>query len=143
MQIALFLLALSSVPSQAQGRQFVVRLLNAKNGKGLEGQNLTIYWAPSMEKTVVKLGRNGEGVVHVPAGQSEFVMITGPRVGSEPYRFAYTNCNSRNTSLITVESVFSSGIVPDNVCGKWRVPGSPGNVVFWALPRGFWDLDLQ
>src|SRR5436309_3528473 len=86
---------------------------------------------------------SGLGQLEIPPNATAFLMISGPRNGSEPFRVAYQNCNEHATTLISVAQVLEKGVVPRNVCGRQNVAAKPGQVVFWALPLPWWKPDFQ
>ncbi|HZQ44496.1 MAG TPA: hypothetical protein VFA99_14675 [Acidobacteriaceae bacterium] len=123
------------------GQSITVRVLNARSGLPLSGQNVTIAWADTLDKTVVNLGRDGSGKLDL-AGRSQFAMLPGPKLGKEPYRIAYIDCN--NFSMVRVDDVLNRGLVSENLCSaKVSAKAKPGEVVFWAVPLHWWEPDLQ
>ncbi|HEX5284114.1 MAG TPA: hypothetical protein VFW30_08335 [Bryocella sp.] len=123
------------------GQSITVRVLNARSGRPLAGQNVTIAWTDTIDKTVVSLGPEGTGKLDV-AGRSQFTMLPGPRSGREPYRIAYIDCN--NFSMVRVDDVVSQGIVAANLCSsKVSAKVKPGEIVFWGVPLHWWEPDLQ
>jgi len=126
------------LPVQAQ--TLTVRLLNAKSGKPMRRQNVTFGWDKNLSSSQVMVGDDGTGRVEVPSGADEFVLLAGPRIGNEPYRTAYRNCNDQASLLIRISDVLQKGYVPKNVCANKSIATRPGEVVFWALPRPLIDL---
>lgn len=103
-------------------------------------QNVTFEWDKDFKSAQVTVGEDGVGRVEVPPGAKQFIMLAGPRIGKEPNRVAYRNCNQPASVLISVSDVVGTGVVPKNVCGNQRVAPHPGEIVFWALPKSFWDF---
>jgi len=123
------------------GQSITVRVLNARSGRPLAHQNVTIAWADTLDKTVVNLGPDGTGKLDV-GGRSQFAMMSGPKSGKEPYRIAYINCN--NFSMVQVDDVLSRGLVSTNLCSaKVSAKVKPGEIVFWGVPLHWWEPDLQ
>jgi hypothetical protein len=112
-----------------------LRLLNAKSGKPMRNENVTIRW-DNLEGAVVSVDKKGIAILKVPSKVKQFAVIPGPRKGSEPYRSAYTNCNNQISPLVSVTDVVNKGVVRKNICGPATATSSPGEIVFWALPRG-------
>lgn len=123
----------------AFAQTLIVKLVDAKSGKPMGDQNLTVRWVDS-DSSVLALDESGSGRVKVPQGAKEFVMLPGPRKGSEPNRVAFMNCNQWPSPLISVAEAVRTGIVPKNTCGAARANSHAGEIVFWALPRPFWDF---
>jgi hypothetical protein len=103
-------------------------------------ESVTVHWLSGMTSTVVPIDALGIGTFDVPKGRSEFILMGGPRVGEEPYRIAYLNCNETVGQTIQVARVIEKGIVPANTCGRSiRVqvksysglsPSHGGNLIF-------------
>jgi hypothetical protein len=134
--------ALLFVTTVAHPQSLVFHLLNGDSGKPFGDQNLTIEWDPSFNQSILALGSDGTGSVAIPRGATSFVMLGGPKKGSEPNRVAYIDCND-STPEISVENALKEGIVPSNRCGKCTVTAKPGEVIYWARPLPFWMPDLQ
>jgi len=129
--------------ASVQAQTLTVRLLNAKSGKPMRKQNMTLKWDKDFTSSVVFIGDSGLARVEVPPGTKWFWMLPGPRLGKEPNRIAYQACNEWVSSLIPVAEVLAKGVVPANVCGRQSIAPRPGEVVFWALPLPFWKPDFQ
>lgn len=129
--------------TMARAQSLVFHLLNADSGKPFANQNLTIEWGPSFFKeSILDLGSDGTKSVAIPAGATSFVMLEGPKKGSEPNRVAYIDCNN-STPEISVESALKEGVAPSNRCGKATATAKAGEVIYWARPLPFWMPDLQ
>jgi hypothetical protein len=127
--------------SPLMSQSITIRVLNARSGRPLAHQHVTIAWADKFAPTVVSLGPDGTGKLDV-AGRSQFVMLSGPKSSREPYRIAYINCN--NFSTVQVDDVLSRGLVSANLCSaKVSAKVKPGEVVFWGVPLHWWAPDLQ
>jgi hypothetical protein len=127
------------VTCSLSAQTLTIRLLNAKSGKPIKEQSVTLEWSkdtqhsnefPNSEITVDK---EGVGHVEVPSGASGFALLPGDKPGKTPGRFAYFNCN--DAGLILVEEVIQIGVVPKNGCGGVTVPRQKGQVVLWAVPN--------
>ena len=81
----------------------------------------------------------GVARVEVLPGGSQFFLQEGPRKGSEPNRVAYLDCNERGP-FVSISEVLKNGVVRRNMCGNQELAPHPGEIVFWALPRPFWDF---
>jgi hypothetical protein len=146
-------LVLALICTAAQAQSFTIRLLNAKSGKIMRNKNVTITWDVGHTDSVIHIGQDGLGHSDVPAGAINFVILGGPRIGKEPGRIAFFNCNgdSRDMSSyvreistsISVSQLLKEGVVLKNGCGKKTFPSRPGELVFWALPRPWWEPDFQ
>lgn len=124
----------------ASTQTLTIRLLNAKSGKPMGRQNVTIKWDSNFKTAEVIVDNNGVGRVIVPTDARQFVMISGPKTGQEPNRIAFRNCNDQTSILLSVSDAIHSGIVPKNVCSNKNISAQPGEVIFWGLPRPFWDF---
>jgi hypothetical protein len=135
--------AISYTPSLS-GQVLTVRLLNAKSGQPMGNKNVTILWSPSFfSKVEVHLGKDGTAQIPIKPGADSFSMMEGPRAGKEPYRVAYLDCNESDVKIVSVEEVLRKGVVPPNSCSdQTRLP-KPGEIVFWGLPRPWWQPDFQ
>lgn len=125
------------------GQTLTVRLLDAKSARPMGGYYVRVHWIGEFEESHVWIGRDGVGHVKVPIGAKGFGMRPGPKVGNEPNRIPYINCNnSASHQGFQVADALRRGIVPGNECGKQGLDARPGEVVFWALPlpKG---LDMQ
>jgi hypothetical protein len=121
-----------------------VRLLNAKTGKPMANKMVTFQWRGSWDESVIALDKNGLGTVAVPPGEHEFTILAGPKVGKEPYRIPYLDCNETKMELLVrVSLVLEKGYVLGNTCGRKTALAQPGEVVFWALPNPWWMPDMQ
>jgi len=133
-----------SAPLAAQ--TFTIRLLNGKTGRPLSDKNVTLLWSPSYipwEGFVVYFGKDGIGTVKVPTGSEFFIMQGGPKIGKEPYRIPFINCNASMSETIQVSEVLKRGYVPGNTCSKKTAVPRPGEIVFWAIPKPWWQPDFQ
>ena len=140
--VALFGGANSSSSLSAQ--TITVRLLNAKTGKPMANKMVTFQWRGSWDESVIALDKNGLGTVAVPPGEHEFTILAGPKVGKEPYRIPYLDCNETKMELLVrVSLVLEKGYVLGNTCGRKTALAQPGEVVFWALPNPWWMPDMQ
>lgn len=127
----------------ARAQSLVFHLLNADSGKPFANQNLTIEWGPSFFKeSILDLGSDGTKSVAIPAGATSFVMLEGPKKGSEPYRVPFFDCNDP-ISEISIGTAVKEGVVPTNRCGKATATAKPAEVIYWARPLPFWLPDLQ
>jgi hypothetical protein len=122
----------------------VVQLLDAKTGRPLEKKNITFRWNPDYVSTsIVVTGKGGVGHVSVPPGAVTLTMSEGPRAGAEPYRIAYIDCNDRGINGFQISEILKNGVIPTNKCGSQQKVPRPGEIVFWALPRHWWQPDFQ
>jgi hypothetical protein len=136
--------SLSLEPTHQVTRTITIRLLNAETAKPMGNKMVTFVWDVSgLEKSEIKLDERGAGIVFVPAGSNTFMLLAGPKVGEEPYRIPYIDCNEGRSAFIQVSLVLETGYVPGNECGHKSVPAGPGQVVFWALPKPWWQPDFQ
>jgi hypothetical protein len=119
-----------------------IRLLNAKTGEPMGNKMVTLEWGV-MERSEVKSDKQGLGTVEVPAGVKEFSLLSGPKVGKEPYRIPYLDCNEGRPDFIEVSLVLEKGYVLRNTCGHKSAVARPGEVVFWLLPNPWWMPDMQ
>jgi hypothetical protein len=125
------------------GQTIAVRLINGETGKPMKNFNITFEWdQDSFKSSVVFIGAEGIGRVDVLRGATAFYLMSGPRIGKEPFRIAFLNCNHLS-SKISIEEVIKVGVVPENVCGSRKLAPKPGEVVFWGRPRHFWEPDFQ
>lgn len=125
--------------SSAIGQSITVRVLNARSGRPLARQSITISWPDTLDKTVVNLGPDGTGKLDL-AGRSEFGMLPGPRSAKEPNSIAYIDCN--DFSAVRVDDVLNRGLVTANRCSsKVSAKVKPGEVVFWGVPLHWWESD--
>ncbi len=144
--LVLVLLILGIVLSSPLAAQTItIRLLNGKTGQPMSNKNVTLEWSPGhfMQDSVVYFGKDGIGKVEVPIGAVFFTMMPGPKVGKEPYRVAFGDCNLVHWERIQIAEVLKNGYVPRNDCGKKSAVPLPGEIVFWALPIPWWQPDMQ
>jgi hypothetical protein len=139
---SLLALILACSSSEA-GETITVRLINGDTGKSMKNLNVTLHWDKDFKSSVVFIGPEGVGHVDVLKGATAFYMMEGPRIGKEPNRFAYTDCNQGAKIVRRVEELFKFGIVPENTCGSKKLTPKPGEIVFWGRPRHFLEPDLQ
>jgi hypothetical protein len=141
------LIAGAALPAPLAAQTFTIRLLNGKTGQPLSDKNVTLEWSPSYipwEGSVVYFGKDGIGTVKVPTGSEFFVMRGGPKIGKEPYRIPFINCNaSMSSEKIQISEVLKRGYVPGNTCSKMIYVPRPGEIVFWAMPKPWWQPDFQ
>lgn len=131
--------ALFCCASALMGQSITVRVLNARSGRPLARQSITISWPDTVHKTVVNLGPDGTGKLDL-AGRSEFGMLPGPRSDKEPNSISYIDCN--DFAKVRAEDVLSRGLVTANRCSN-RISATvkPGEVVFWGVPLRWWESD--
>lgn len=127
----------------AAAQTFTVRLLNAKTGKAMGNKKVTVEWVEGLKSSEILVDSKGAGKIEIPPATREFLMTTGPRIGNEPYRLAYINCNEPSMALIQITQVLEEGVVPGDGCGNQSVPLRPGEIIFWALPLPWWEPDFQ
>jgi hypothetical protein len=130
-------------PPHPAAQTITVRLLNAQTGKPMTNKMVTVRWLGGWDKSEIALDNQGAGTVDVPVGIHEFTLDEGPRVGKEPYRIAYLDCNDRHGAKIQVSLVMEKGFVPKNGCGDKTTSAHPGEVVLWGLPKPWWQPDMQ
>jgi len=142
--LAAFGFALGAASAQQPATQTItIRMLNGKSGKPLSNKNVTLIWSPEFRKeTEVHLGKDGTGTVDIPAGLELFDMIPGPKVGKEPGRVPYFDCNPLNIR-VAVSQVLKKGVVLENTCSKKTAVPRPGELVYWAKPLPWWLPDMQ
>lgn len=121
------------------GQSITVRVLNARSGRPLARQSVTISWPDTLHKTVVNLGPDGTAKLDL-AGRSEFGMLPGPRSDKEPNSLSYIDCN--DFAKVRTRDVLSRGLVTANRCSsKISAEVKPGEVVFWGVPLHWWESD--
>ncbi len=135
--VLLFLLAANASPAPA--RIIRIRLLNAKSGKPMGGENITVRWDTG-EASIVALDGAGAGSAAIPKGAQQFVLATGPERSSEPGRVAYLDCNERDSAFVSASEIVRRGMVMKNKCGDRKELPRAGEIVFWAVPKPFWDF---
>jgi hypothetical protein len=135
--------AVLSEPLTAQ--TITVRMLNGKTGKPLSNKNVTLRWSPHFDPpgSVVNSGKDGVATAEVPLGAKMFWVMGGPKVGNDPNRIPYINCNAPMEMTLQVEQVLKNGYVPGNTCSKKSAVSRPGEIVFWAMPKPWWQPDMQ
>ena len=139
-----FVVALSAAvffccASPVKAQSITVRVLNARTGRPLARQNVTISWPDRLDKTVVSLGADGTGKLNV-AGETRFGMLPGAESSKESQKIAYIDCN--HFSMVRVADVVNRGLVSANLCStKVSTNVKPGEVVFWGVPRHWWETD--
>lgn len=137
--VALFAAMLVCCVASASAQSITVRVLNARSGRPLARQSVTISWPDTMVKTVVNLGPDGTGTLDL-AGRSEFGMLPGPRSVKEPNSLSYIDCN--DFAKVRVNDVLNRGLVTANLCSsKVSATVKPGEVVFWGVPLHWWESD--
>ena len=135
-------LVLACLLSYATGsaQTITIRLLNAKSGKPMRSRMVTVEWFGAELSSQISVDKDGVGRVLVPRGATQLLLMPGPRMGSEQYRISFMNCNETPSKLISVQAVITNGVVPGNVCKQRTTSARTGEIVFWALPRPFLDL---
>ena len=68
-------------------------LVNGKSGKPMGKQNLNVSWDDNFSEIAVFIPKSGSADTAVPSGVSRVHIMVGPRIGNEPYRIAFLNCN--------------------------------------------------
>jgi hypothetical protein len=139
LSVALSAVLMFCCVSPLVGQSITVRVLNARSGRPLAGQSVTISWPDTLDKTVVSLGSDGTAKLDLE-GRSAFGMLPGPRSGKEPNSIAYIDCN--DFSMVRVGDVLARGLVAANRCSsKVSATVKPGEVVFWGVPLHWWETD--
>jgi hypothetical protein len=131
------------LPTALAAQALTVRLLNAKTGRAIGNKKVTVKWADGSKSLEILVDSNGLGKIEIPTATREFFMMEGPRIGNEPDRVAYIDCNEPSMALIQTAQVLEKGIAPGNRCGHQSVLPRPGEIIFWALPTPWWKPDLQ
>lgn len=145
--LVIFLLVVGAIVSASlEAQTLTIRLLNGKTGRPMSNKNVTVQWSPGYfpwEGSVVYFGKDGIGKVEVHSGAEFFTMMTGPKIGKEPYRIAFIDCNEPMMVKIQIAQVLKGGYVPRNGCSKKSAVPRPGEIVFWAEPTPWWQPDMQ
>jgi hypothetical protein len=131
------------LPATLAAQTFTIRLLNGKTGKAMPNRKVTVRWAEGLKSSEVSIGEDGAGRLEVVPGSQQFLLTVGPKLGNEPYRLAYINCNEPSMTMIRVTQVLETGLVPGNKCGSHTAVPKPGEIVFWAMPKPWWGPDFQ
>jgi hypothetical protein len=143
--IALFISGMVlSAPLAAQ--TITIRLLNGKSGRPLTNKNVTLLWPPDFlpwEGTVVYIGKDGTGKVEIPAGAKYISVVGGAKIGKEPNRIPFLNCNAQDVQRLDIAQVLKNGYIPGNACSSKSAAPRPGEIVFWAMPTPWWMPDMQ
>lgn len=129
--------------SRLPAQTLTIHLLNAKSAKAMGKKKITVRWVKDLQSSEVLLDASGTGHVEVLRGATEFLVMEGPRIGKEPGRIAYMDCNENSGAFLTVALVMEKGVVPGNRCGQKTAVAHPGEIVFWALPIPWWQPDFQ
>ena len=132
-------------PECLAAQTITVRMLNGKSGRPLSNKNVTLVWSPDFSPlgTVVHLGKDGTGTAEIRGDAELFRMIPGPKAGKEPDRIPYIDCNEPMMERVQISQVLKTGFVPGNACGKKSAIPRPGEIVFWAMPKPWWQPDMQ
>ncbi len=121
-----------------------VRLVNAKSGEPMGKQNVIISWDDSFSQTIIFISKTGFAEVAIPPGVATVHIMEGPRMGKEPGRVAFEDCNSGNAITASVQQILREGFQAENRCSnKVHVSPRPGEVIFYGLPRSWWKPDFQ
>jgi hypothetical protein len=139
-------IAVVGLPAPLVAQTITIRLLDGKTGRPLSDRNVTLEWSPSYnpwEGSVVHLGKDGIGTVRIPTDSESFIMRGGPKTGKEPYRIPFINCNASTSQMIQVSEVLKRGYVPGSTCSKKTAVPRPEEIVFWAMPKPWWQPDMQ
>ncbi len=138
-------IGIGSWPPRLPAQTITIRLLNAKTGKPMVDKMVTFDWLnEKLDQSVVRSDDQGMGTVEIPVEQRKFSLQAGPRVGKEPNRIPYIDCNESKTELfIQVSSVLQNGLVLRNTCGQQSAVAKPGEIAFWLLPLPWWEPDMQ
>jgi len=142
-RVGILLCGLAVACPVLSSQTLTVRVLNAKSGKPFGGRKVTAKWDVEFRSSEISIGGDGVGRLQVPSNAKEFILITGPRSGREPFRIAYLNCNKQASTLISVAVVLERGVVPENACGHPTAVARAGEVIFWALPLPSGKPDFQ
>jgi hypothetical protein len=134
-----------ALPAPLPAQTITIRLLDGKTGRFLSDKNVTLLWSPDYfpPGSVIYFDKDGIGTVKVPSGSEFFIMRGGPKIGKEPYRIPFINCNASMSEMIRVSEVLKRGYVPGNTCSKKTAVPRPGEIVFWAIPKPWWQPDMQ
>jgi hypothetical protein len=127
----------------AHAQTIKVHLLNGKTGKPMGKKNVLISWQNDLKTSEVSINEHGLGEFSVVEGGHEFIMMSGDRKGKEPFRIPYLNCNESPQAVIKVERVLKTGFVPVDKCGHRSTKPRPGELIFWAQPKPWWQPDFQ
>ncbi|SNS39384.1 hypothetical protein SAMN05421770_101786 [Granulicella rosea] len=157
MLVALAGLAMLGPVISAQ--QLTIRLVHGKTGKPMTNRNVTVTFlleepgktgrnkaGHTEESTDIVLHIDGTGSarVDVPANATTFLLRGGPKMGKEPGRIPYTDCNMTGSPLLDVATVLRQGFVPGNECStRLKIGAAPGEIVYFAMPLPWWKPDFQ
>jgi hypothetical protein len=122
-----------------------IHLINGNNSKPVSDQNITAIWDDSFTKVVTHTDSKGMAQLQVPKNAGYLTLMPGPKMGSEPNRIAYLDCNGNNEAFrISVEAILQSGYEPTNRCSKKTYQTiRPGQLVFYAGLRPWYMPDMQ
>lgn len=138
-------MTVACLPAALNAQTLTIRVLDAKSGKPLAGENVTLRWDNdfSIGGVVLALDQDGKARIDIRRGAEKFSLSEGPKRGKDPYRIAYLNCNHRELESVSVKHALEKGILPANECGRRTTQVIPGEIVFWGLPRRWWQPDMQ
>jgi hypothetical protein len=140
----LFVAMLLLVPAFITAQTLTIRLINAKSGKPIQGQHVSIVWGGQMSRSdqYPLSDKLGEIHVEVPPGAKSLSMVAGPKVGKEPNRIPYTVCS--NYGEISIEETLKTGATTDNQCeSKVRPTPKAGEIIYFIKPLPRWMPDMQ
>jgi hypothetical protein len=132
------------VPACITAQTLTVRLINAKSGKPVQGQQVSIVWGGQMSRSdqYPLSDKLGEIHVDVPPGTKSLSIVAGPKVGNEPNRIPYTVCS--NYGEISIGETLKTGFATDNQCdSKVRPTPKAGEIIYLIKPLPWWKPDLQ
>jgi hypothetical protein len=140
----LFVSLLLLAPPCMTAQTLTIRLINAKSGKPIKGQHVSIVWGGQMSRSdqYPLSDKLGEIHVDVPPGTKSLTLIAGPKVGKEPNRIPYTVCS--NYGEISIEEALKTGVATDNQCeSKVRPTPKAGEIIYLIKPLPWWMPDMQ
>jgi len=152
-------LCILALATSSSAQTIAIRLVNGDTGKPFTNQNVnvTFWWedpaSPNKDKRTeigsqsgidVYIDKTGIGHIEIPSKATLLAVREGSKIGKEPDRIAYADCNGQMPSLIPIADVLEHGFIPGNSCNKnLKVKVSPGEVVYLGKPIPWWMPDMQ
>jgi hypothetical protein len=135
-RIAVVLLTLLVVcPAQQEGQssgKIIVRMLNGRTGKPIRRKDNINVWLGDA-KTFSLLLTDAKGEITIDIGNIQPFEIRVHPGNYVDCRFKGYGMDGRSVRY-SLEEITSQGVVSENVCGKTRVPPTPGVLVVYVRP---------
>jgi hypothetical protein len=128
----IFCLLALCAPALAQS--VTIRMINAKNGKPIDGHSLTVEFQGNPEKMAIPIDKHGIGHLIIPNGVTAISLIAATKKSDIQNVPLYTTCGPFG-EYIPVKQILEQGFAPQNACKSTPNPTPhPAEIIYLIQP---------